>query len=71
MNAFLTVRVTRLPVNSLEEIDEKKMNLLLWSDDRLEQYLSQYDVHKNAKKEGRMEYLKSTGRFTDVRNFIS
>ena len=61
MNAFLAVRVARLPINSLEEIEEEKMTMLMWGSDALEEFLTETDVYKNANSDKRVQYIKSTG----------
>ena len=61
MNAFLAVKVNRLPVNTLEEIEDEKMTILMWGNDGLEHYLSSFVTYQNAKEENRILYIRSTG----------
>ena len=61
MNAFLAVKVNRLPVNTLEEIEDEKMTILMWGNDGLEHYLSSFETYKKAKEENRIQYVQSTG----------
>ena len=62
MNAFLAVRVARLPINSLEEIEEEKMTMLMWGSDALEEFLTETEVYKNANSDKRVQYIESTGK---------
>ena len=64
MNAFLAVKVVRLPANSLDDISTNEMTALMWRNDMLEQYLTQFQVYQEARGDGRIEYLQGTGDTT-------
>ena len=62
MNAFLAVPVIRLPIKSFEDIENKKMTIVLWGGDLIEDFLKTTRVYQLAKKDGRILYINSTGK---------
>ena len=67
MNAFLSVRISSLPVRNFQDLLDKKYALALWKEDSLEEFLkvSPIDtlpsrVYREAKREDRLHYLKNT-----------
>ena len=68
MNAFLSVKINQLPVESMEDITTNDMTIALWKDDSMEEFIKSSKVYKRAEADGRIFHISSTGH--GVRSMI-
>ena len=64
MNAFLSVQLFKIPISNLRDIED--YNLIMWEGSFSEEFLkhSQPDIYNMAKSQGRIHYMKDTGKST-------
>ncbi len=65
MNAFLAVRIPKLPVNSIEDIISEDFGILMWEQGFMESYLkklpetsSMRQMYDKSKERGHNMYIK-------------